>query len=193
MRERIGIVFGSILVLCLLVGCGKSQSGELPKATATPEPAITATPEVFATETPEPVEITLPPDVAPSASTELPIYTLNGDLTELTTVTALVEDQTVITEKVIVESVVEALADNAVYVEVNDVIYENEIITVDFDATTPPVSQVGASIEGLILDAFGQSLLDNVAGCAGVCFTVEGEAYSSGHLSLGIEDIYMSR
>ena len=192
MRRRFGIIFGSILVLCMLMGCGKSSKVDLPEATATPELTITVTPE-FTITTQEPIDLTLPPDVAPAESTELPIYTLNGDLTELTTVTALVEGDESITEQVIVEAVSETLADNAVYVKVNGVMYENDIITVDFDASTPPVSQVGASIEGLILDAFGQSLLDNIAGCTGVCFTVEGDAYSSGHLSLGIGDIYMSR
>ena len=166
MRRSIGILFECILFLCLLAGCGKTPKSELTEAaatseiaiTATPEVSVSETPEVFTTEAPTPVEITLPPDVVPSESTELPIYTLNGDLTELTTVTVLVEGEEIITEQVIVESVTEALADNAVYVKVNDVIYENETITVDFDASTPPVSQVGASIEGLILDAFGQSL-----------------------------------
>lgn len=193
MRRRFGIIFGSILVLCMLMGCGKSAKSGLPNVTATPELIITVTPELVITEPPLSVELTLPPDVVPVASAELPIYTLNGDLTELTTITALVEGETVITEQVIVEAVAEALADNAVYVVVNGVTYENELITVDFDASTPPVSQVGASIEGLILDAFGQSLLDNIAECTGVCFTVEGNAYSSGHLSLGIGDVYMSR
>ena len=185
MRKRIGVIFGCILVLCMLSGCNKSPKDELPKTTATPNLTITATPSL--------TDVTPALTVAPSKSTELPIYTLNGDLTELTTVTALLEGESEITEQEVTEAVAEALADNAVYVKVNGVTCENNVVTVDFDSSAPPVSQVGASIEGLILDAFGQSLLDNVAGCIGVSFTVDGEAYASGHLSFGKDDIYMRR
>lgn len=185
MRKRIGVIFGSILVLCMLMGCKKTPQGDLPELTATPELTITTTPPLNG--------VAEKPTVVPSKSTELPIYTLNGDLTELTTVTALLEGEGEITEQDVAEAVAEALADNAVYVKVNGVVFENSIVTVDFDASAPPVSQVGASIEGLILDAFGQSLLDNVDGCSGVSFTVDGKAYSSGHLSYGKDDIYMRR
>ena len=46
--------------------------------------------------------------VAPSKTTELPIYTISGDLTELTAVTALVSEET-ITEQIVTDAVVEAL------------------------------------------------------------------------------------
>ena len=182
MRKKIGIILSCILVLCMLCGCKKPSQDELHNPTPTPELTITLTPEP-----------TGEPTVAPSVTTELPIYTISGDFTELTAVTALVVAEEEITEQVVVDAVVDALADSAIYVTVNQVIRNQDIVIVDFDETSPPVAQVGASIEGLILDAFGQSLLDNVSGCNAVSFSVDGGDYFSGHFEFSKDDIYMRR
>lgn len=184
MRKKIGIILSCILVLCALAACKKPSGDDVPKPTATP---------VSVTKTPMPTGEDIPLTVAPSKTTELPIYTLSGDLTELTAVTALITEDSEITEQIVVDAVVEALADSMFYVNVNQVTRKNDIIVVDFDAMTPPVSQVGASIEGLILDAFGQSILDNISDCRGISFTVDGGDYASGHFEFGENDIYMRR
>lgn len=183
MRREIGVFVCSILVLCMAAGCKKSPVTEQLQQTPTPELAVTMTPK--------PTDV--PPTVAPSGSTELPIYTISGDFTELTAVTALVGEGEEITEQVVSEAVVDALADSAIYVKVNQVTKNGEVVIVDFDATSPPVSQVGAGIEGLILDAFGQSLLDNVSGCNAVSFSVDGGDYASGHFEFSKDDIYLRR
>lgn len=183
MRRIIGVVFSSILVLCMLSGCGKSPKEDVQQSTPTPELTITMTPK--------PTDMTL--TVAPSGTKELPIYTISGDLTELTAVTALLTEGEEITEQVVAECVVDALADNAIYVTVNEVRWKNDVVVVDFSADSPPVSQVGASIEGLILDAFGQSILDNVSGCNAVSFSVDGGDYTSGHFEFSEDDIYLRR
>lgn len=183
MRTKIGVILSCILVLCMLSGCNKPSENELPKLTSTPKLSIT--------QTPKPTDALL--TVSPSQTTELPIYTISGDLTEVTAVTALVVAEKEITEQVVTDAVVEALADNAIYVIVNQVTCKEDIVNVDFNASAPPVSQVGASIEGMILDAFGQSLLDNLSDCKGVSFSVDGGAYSSGHYEFGENDIYMRR
>jgi len=183
MRRKFGVILSSLFILCMLSGCRKAPGIDFPKPTETLEPFITLTPsiddEFFS--------------IAPSETTELPIYTINGDLTELNAVTVLVVAEKVVTEEVVTEAVAEALADNAIYVKVNRVTRKNDRITVDFDAESPPVCQVGASIEGLILDAFGQSLLDNVFGCNSVCFSVDGGEYVSGHFEFEKDEIYMRR
>ncbi|MBP3617584.1 MAG: hypothetical protein J6J38_06070 [Lachnospiraceae bacterium] len=184
MRKRIGIILCSILVLCALAACKKPSEDDGLKPTATP---------VLVTQTPMPTGEDIPLTVAPSKTTELPIYTLSGDLTELTAVTALITESEEITEQVVAEAVMEALADSMIYVKVNRVTRKNDIIVVDFDASAPPVSQVGSSIEGLILDAFGQSILDNISDCRGIGFTADGGVYSSGHFEFGENDIYMRR
>ena len=183
MRKKFGIIFSCILVLCAFGGCKKPADGEVQTPTSAPEHSVTLTPAPT-----QDISLT----VAPSKTTELPIYTISGDLTELTAVTALVTEEE-ITEQVVTEAVADALADIAIYVKVNGVTRKDGVVIVDFDATAPPVSQVGSSIEGLILDAFGQSLLDNVSGCNGVSFTVDGGDYSSGHFEFKENDIYMRR
>ncbi len=183
MRRKIGVIISCILVLCTAAGCKKPPVSENPQQTTTPEPVITMTPK--------PTDVPL--TVAPSGSTEVPIYTISGDFTELTAVTVLVGEGETITEQVVSEAVVDALADSAIYVKVNQVTKNGEVVIVDFDATSPPVSQVGAGIEGLILDAFGQSLLDNVDGCNGVSFSVDGGDYASGHFEFSKDDIYLRR
>ena len=183
MRGKIGIIIGSMLVLCILSGCKKPPKEEITPPTPTSVLNLTMTP--LPTDTPL--------TVAPSGSTELPIYTINGDFTELTAVTALIGEGEEITEQVVCEAVIDALADNAIYVTVNEITKNGTVVIVDFEATSPPVSQVGASIEGLILDAFGQSLLDNVEGCNGVSFSVDGGDYASGHFEFSKDEIYLRR
>lgn len=181
MRNRIGIILCCLLMLSGMIGCGNKSEKKTPSVTNAPDSFIMLTPSTGDSLT-----------VAPSKTTELPIYTISGDLTELTAVTALVSEET-ITEQIVTDAVVEALEGSLIYVKVNNVFYKDNVVTVDFDAMSPPVSQVGASIEGLILDAFGQSLLDNVPGCKGISFTVDGGMYSSGHFEFAPDEIYMRR
>ncbi len=183
MRKKIGTILSCILILCMFAGCDKATPDYVPTPTDVPEHSITLTPNPSDSE-----KIT----VAPSKTTELPIYTISGDFTELMAVTALVSVEE-ITEQVVTEAVTEALAGGAIYVTVNRVTHEADVITVDFSSSTPPVSQVGASIEGLILDAYGQSLLDNIPDCKGISFTVDGGNYASGHFEFDENYIYMRR
>lgn len=187
MRKKSRVLIGLFFVLCLFTGC------KCFKEKGAPEPTAMLTPGLSITGTSDFSDMESRVTVAPSKTAELPIYTISGDFTELTAVTALVDEGEKITEQVVVDAVVTALEDNAIYVIVNYVEQQNGVVVVDFDAAAPPVSQVGASIEGLILDAFGQSLLDNLSGCGGVSFTVDGGAYVSGHFEFGEKDIYMRR
>ena len=183
MHRKIWLALGCLFILSISVGCSKTPIYETWEISATSEPVTTVIPT-----TDEDIVA-----VAPSETTELPIYTMNSDLTDLAAVTALVVDEKVITEEVVTDAVVAGLADCAIYVEVNRVVRNNDRITVDFSSEAPPVTQVGASIEGLILDAFGQSLLDNVFGCNSVSFSVDGGDYCSGHFKFSKDEIYMRR
>lgn len=188
MRRKSGIILTAVLVLCLFVGCNRE-----PKTiTLTPAPTFTVTPAPVLSVTPQPTT-GVSHTVAPMQTTELPIYTINSDLVELTAVTALVSADREITEKVVAGAVEDALADSGIYVTVNSVTKDGTVVTVDFSSSAPPVVQVGASIEGMILDAFGQSILDNIADCSGVAFSVDGGPYVSGHFELEKDDIYMRR
>lgn len=183
MTNRNGVVLSIIILLFLCVGCKTTDEK------AKPTPTVTIAPTVSSSVRP-----TMPESshtIAPSQTTELPIYTLNSDLTDLTDATVLVEAGKEITEEVVVSHVTEALADCAVFVTVNGVKREGEVITVDFSSATPPVSQVGSNIERMILDAYSQSILDNVDDCSGVSVSIDGKAYCSGHFEFDLGDIYM--
>ena len=127
MRKKIGIILSCILVLCALCGCNKPPKGDLPDPTVTPELTITMTPK--------PTDAVL--TVAPSGTKELPIYTINGDLTELTAITALLTEGEEITEMAVTDAVVDALADSGIFVTVNGVSKSNDVVVVDFAADTP--------------------------------------------------------
>jgi len=187
MKRKSGIIIAAVL-LCILAGCKKEPD----TITLTPALTFTVTPVPELSITPYPTQA-MSHTVAPMKTTELPIYTISSDLVELTAVTALVAAEKEITEEVIARAVEEALADSAIYVKVNDVTKDGTLVTVDFDSSAPPVIQVGASIEGMILDAFGQSILDNITDCSGVTFSIDGGPYISGHFEFEKNDIYMRR
>lgn len=185
MKKKSRIILTAVVILCMLAGCKEKEKITEPTPTVTIVPTVSKAPQPTKTENLH--------TVAPIQTTELPIYTISGDLTELTAVTALVGADREINEEIVTQAVTDALADSAIYVRVNHVERNGAVITVDFSATAPPVTQVGASIEGLILDAFGQSILDNIADCNGVAFSIDGEAYMSGHFEFEKDDIYLSR
>lgn len=184
MKRKSGIILATVLVLCIFAGCKKPSEDKVTTPTLTPTPTSVTDNSVTATTT---------KTVGTFKTTELPIYTVSGDFAELTAVTALVSAEEEITETVVSEAVVAALADNAIYVKVNSIIKEDTIVVVDFDGSTPPAAKVSASVEGLILDAFGQSILDNVTECNGVGFSVDGGAYVSGHFEFEKGSVYMRR
>ncbi len=187
MVRKSGVFLCGFLVLCMLAGCGRGSNEKpiSPTEMPTPDSSVSTTPTVT-----DPVHSLT---VVPSQTAEMPIYTINGDMTELTELTALIDAGEEITAQTVTDAVVDALADSAIYVTVNSVTQSDTVIIVDFAASAPPVSTVGAGIEGMILDAFGQSLLDNLPDCSGVSFTADGGAYVSGHFEFGKGEIYMRR
>lgn len=137
-------------------------------------------------------EISITPTLAavqPIANVELPIYTVNSDTSELETVTALVPADSEITPRLIVDTVIESMADQSIIVGVESVSSENDAIIVSFYKDKTPGANLGASYEEAVLDAIAFSLIDN--GYKNVIYRIEGEAYSSGHIEFGIDEIYL--
>ncbi len=130
--------------------------------------------------------------VKPVSNIELMIYVVNGD-GELETRTALVSEEIDITPEIVVDTVVESMADNSIIVGIQDVISEDDIIIVNFYSDKAPLTNVGSGIEMGILNAIAQSLLDNLDDYNKIIYRAEGEAYSSGHIELDIDEIYMER
>lgn len=133
------------------------------------------------------------PTVAPLKTYEIQIYSINPDTMTKEAVTALVLADSALTPELILEQVTDAMEDEAFYLDIREVTVEEKSIIVSFGKGAPPVENVGASVEAEILDAIGQSLLDNLPDYSKVIFRIEGGAYETGHITLGINEAYISR
>lgn len=151
------------------------------------EVTTTSTEETVTTDetTPTPVAI------QPTANIDLPIYDVNIDTGDIDTVTALIPQDVEVTPELIVEKVVEAMADQSIIVGIQSVSTKDQTVIVNFFKDKAPVADNGSGYEASILDAIAQSLVDNLEDYSKVIFRVEGEAYVSGHIELGIDEVYL--
>jgi hypothetical protein len=196
----------------LFTGCSKfsfgtfdeSKEGANTKATIVPENNKNTDTEIGATESPdEPTEAPgtedaavseddvtpTPVPIQPIPNIELPVYTVNAD-GDIEPVTALIPEGSEITARLIVDTVVEALADQNINVGIDDVTLDGDKVIVSFKKGTPPSQGLGSAYEGAILDAFAQSLIDNLQHCK-VIYRLEGGAYLGGAYEFGIDEVYL--
>jgi hypothetical protein len=129
--------------------------------------------------------------IAPAATKEISIYTMNDATFEVESTVALIPQDSEITPELIVDLVVDSLADRLVEVGIEEVIVNNDTVIVSFQSDQPPLVNVGGGIEGTILDAIAQSIVDNIDYSPKVIFRVEGEAYASGHFEFDIDEVYL--
>ena len=120
---------------------------------------------------------------------ELIIYVVNSS-TDLDPVTALVPANTEITPKLIVDTVVDSMADQSLVIGVESVSTQDDTVIISFYSNKPPLSNVGSGLENAILDAFAQSITENLDDYNKIIYRVEGGPYISGHIELGIDEIY---
>lgn len=122
---------------------------------------------------------------------EILIYTINETTSEVEVVPALISNDSEITPELIVEKVTDSLVDRLVMVGIDQVTTDDDTVIVSFLSNQPPLTNVGSGLETTILDAFAQSLVDNLEDYPKVIFREEGEAYSSGHYKFGIDQVYL--
>lgn len=132
-----------------------------------------------------------PSDIQPTENIDLPLYTVNVDTGEIEAVTALVPTDSKITPKLIVEKVVESMADRSINVGIESVTTEGDAVIVSFYKDKAPLSEIGSSYEAAILDAIAQSIIDTLENYNQVIFRAEGEAYIGSHIELGIDEVYL--
>jgi len=169
------------IMLCICVAVIMSGCNNEGKKNPTPTP----TPTIMQ-QNPNHTEVT----IAPPENMEITIYTIDPDSCENVAVSVLMSE---ITPELIVDEVVSAMQDGGFLVEVNQVIPDKDIVIVDFKSDAPPVIDVGASVEGTILDAIGKSILDNLPEYSKIIYRIEGKAYVTGHFELGIDEVYIGR
>ncbi len=132
-----------------------------------------------------------PPDIQPTANVELPLFTVNIDTGEIEALTAIVPADAKITPELIVDKVVESMADRSIEVGIEEISTEGSAVVVSFYKNKAPLSEMGAAYEGAILDAIAQSLIDNLEEYNKVIYRAEGDSYVSGHFEFGINDVYL--
>lgn len=180
----------ALLAVCMLFwlqacGNGEHKTDITKKPTQSPTPtAPVATPHV---ET----HVTIP--LTHGEMRELQIYTLSADLENVEAVTALVSAEGDLTPEIIIEVVLEAMADAAYFVEVTGISIEDDMIVVDFCKEAPPVTNTNHAVENAILDAIGQSLLDNLPAYNRISYSVEGDAYQTKNIELALGESYIER
>jgi hypothetical protein len=129
-------------------------------------------------------------NIQPAAKTELMIYTVNSESGEIEAVTAIVPEDDKITPELIVDTVVESMADQSLMIGIESVTTENDTIIVSFYSDKPPLKEIGGGIEAAVLDAIAQSLIDNTE-YTKIIYRVEGKAYLSDHMELEIDEVYL--
>lgn len=132
-----------------------------------------------------------PSDIQPVKNIDLPLYTVNVDTSEIEALTALVPADTKITPELIVEKVVESMADRSIEVGIDRITIEGDTVIVSFLKDKAPLSEMGSGYEAAILDAIAQSLIDNLEDYNKVIYRAEGGAYSSGHFEFDLNDVYL--
>jgi len=186
LKKNIFYVMLCICIAFVISGCGKENKGQI---TPTMAPILSAgsnTPSVVPTHT---EELT----IAPLESMEINIYTLNPDSLEKEAVTVLVTVEDELTPELIVEQVVDAMEDEGFYLGINDIILEDSSVRIDFKSNAVPVIDVGASVEGSIIDILAQSILENLPQYKKIYISIEGGPYHSGHLEFELDEVYLGR
>lgn len=174
-----------ICVAFVISGCGKNTHGSA-NPTGFPETTATVAPTVVQNQTGQMT-------IAPPDNFEITIYSLNSDSLEKEAVTVLVTENDELTPEFIVEQVIEAMEDEGFYIGVNDIIIEGESVRIDFKSDAAPVIDVGASVEGSVIDILAQSILDNLSQYKKIYISIEGGPYHSGHLEFELDDVYLGR
>lgn len=180
----------TMLCICaafLFSGCGTNGTSENQNATPVPTKAVST---VF----PDNSHSNGTADnIAPLENTEITIYTLNPDTLEKEAVTVLVTAEDEITPELIVEQAVEAMEDEGFYLGINEIVIDGDCVRIDFLSDAAPVVDVGASVEGSIIDILAQSILDNLPQYKKVYISIEGGPYHSGHLEFELDEVYLGR
>lgn len=178
--EKVCVFLLVALFLLPLAGCGSD---------AVPDEDIAAIPTAAAATPSKPT-----PSVGFSLSdmTNITYYTLSEEL-ETVEVTSVLTENTKMSPEELVAYVTATMEDVSVTVRVREVTTQDTSIIVDFESDSVPVCFANERLEGAILDAIAQSLLDNFPEYGSIIFRAGGAAYQSDNRSFDLNYIYMGR
>lgn len=132
-----------------------------------------------------------PTSIQPNVNIDLHIYTVNNTTAEIEPITALIPQDSDITPELIVDTVVESLADQSIIIKIDKVTTEDDKVIVSFKKEKAPYSDMGSGYEGAILDAIAQSLIDNLKDYKKVIYRIENKPYVSGVFEYGINEAHL--
>ena len=206
-RKKLLLIIIICMSLLLFSGCGlfsldffdssEDDSSVITLAPADDQAEVSGTPTENNNTAEKEVTVTPgnspTPAIQPAATADLSLYTVNMDTGATEPFTAAVAKDTEITPELIVDKVVEAMADRSLEVHVEYVRAEKDAIIVSFYTDKAPLSEGGIVYEGPILDAIAMSLIDNLKDYNKIIYRAEGKAYQSDHIELGINEPYMTK
>ncbi len=176
--KKKAFLFTLMSALFLMTACGKEEPVE--SGFLTPPPVISEQPTI----TPE---ITFQPGELKTIT----YYTISDTMLK-EEATAVLASDTVLTPEYIVDYVADSMLDTAVVIRIDSVTVEEERIIVSFMDDSMPVCDTKEGLEGEILDAIAQSLLENLEEYSAVVFRVMGEGYTSENRSYDKNYVYLS-
>lgn len=119
----------------------------------------------------------------------LAIYSINSDNMTLIPVSVRKGSQK-LSPSYVAGLVMENL--NEENIAITDIYQKGKKVIVSFDPDGKPVKNCTAKMETLILEAFANSLLDNVKNCSQVIFRCDGKEYKSDQYSFGLNEVFAS-
>lgn len=153
-----------LFCFCVMTGCDTTDTE--PKDT----PAATATPQ-------------------PSDIKTITIYSVDSSSMMLIPV-SVKKDEQKLTARYISSLVLENLNDDSIII--NQLEITEDTVILSFSSEGRPIRKCEEVMEGLILDSFANSLLDNVEDCKKVIFRKDGGAYKSKYRSFKKNEVYAS-
>lgn len=191
MRPWMVLLLVMLVSISLLSGCKKQDDTKNAQQQTT---SADVTNETEIAQEPMTKEIPSESDAsqtpAPPETTDLLLYGIQNETLETEQMKVSIPKDTKITPELIVNQVVSLFEENSIEIGIDSVTMKGDTVVVSFQADKAPLVNVGSGVETTILDSISMSLLDNISDCKKVIFQVEGKAYMSGHIELGIDEVY---
>lgn len=178
LKKKIGKLFVFLMAACLIsiTACRKEKPAD--------DDTITVIPTMGA------AEVTPAVTFMPSSMKNIIYYTLSDSM-EKEEMTAVLPEDTELTPEYLVNYVTETMDAVSVAVEVDSVTTSGQSVIVSFSEDTAPVCGTDAELEGEILDAIAQSILENFTEYTSVIYRVMGQAYVSENRSFSLNHVYL--
>ncbi len=176
MKKRFLCAFAVVMLFATSCGKAETTDGDF----LTPPPVLTGT----ATPTPK-------FSFQPSELKTFTYYTISDSMMK-EEATAVLASETILTPEYLVEYVADSMSDSLIMIKIDSVTEDGKRVIVSFQEDSMPVCDTREQLEGEILDAIAQSILENLEEYSGVIFRVMGEGYASENRSYDRDYVYLS-